>query len=339
MPRRLAIALAILLSALLAGCGGGDDDGGAGAGEEGPGRGANLREEVASATRSSAKDFMPTRGRTLQEIADAVGAKGPQVAMGTSVVTTGKSRLAFGVLDQGNNFVYGPTAVYIARGPDKPALGPFPAPADSLITDPPFRSQQAATEQDPFSAIYETEVPFAKPGEWAVLVVTKVEGQQVGAGSAVKVVRASEDEVVRVGERAPRVETDTLDSLRGDRELLDTREPPSDMHEQSLADVLGKKPVLLLFATPQLCQSRVCGPVTDIAYQLKQTYGDRMAFIHQEVFVDNDLQKGLRKPLQAFGLPTEPWLFTIDRDGRVAARLEGSFGFAATERAIKAALQ
>ena len=30
-------------------------------------------------------------------------------------------------------------------------------------------------------------------------------------------------------------------------------------------EVVGKKPVALLFATPQLCQSRVCGPVVDIA--------------------------------------------------------------------------
>ena len=51
-----------------------------------------------------------------------------------------------------------------------------------------------------------------------------------------------------------------------------------------------------------------------------------MAFIHQEVYVDNNLNKGLRPPLRAFHLETEPWLFTVDKDGRVAARLEGSSG-------------
>lgn len=40
----------------------------------------------------------------------------------------------------------------------------------------------------------------------------------------------------------------------------------------------------------------------------------------------------------AFGLQTEPWLFTFDARGRVAARLEGSFGTRAFEEAIKAAL-
>ena len=54
----------------------------------------------------------------------------------------------------------------------------------------------------------------------------------------------------------------------------------------------------LLFATPQLCQSRVCGPVVDIALQTAAKYGDRVEFIHQEVYVDNDPAKGLREPLR-----------------------------------------
>ena len=104
------------------------------------------------------------------------------------------------------------------------------------------------------------------------------------------------------------------------------------MHAKSFADVVGKKPVALLFATPQLCQSRVCGPVVDVALQMKAKYGDRVEFIHQEVYEDNDPNKGLREPLQAFNLPTEPWLFVVGKDGRITARLEGSFGLGAFEQ-------
>ena len=42
------------------------------------------------------------------------------------------------------------------------------------------------------------------------------------------------------------------------------------MHAVSFKDVLGKRPIALLFSTPQLCISKVCGPVTDIAVQLEQ---------------------------------------------------------------------
>jgi hypothetical protein len=56
------------------------------------------------------------------------------------------------------------------------------------------------------------------------------------------------------------------------------------------------------------------------------------------VFVDNDPAKGYRKPLRDFHLQSEPWLFTIDSSGRVAARLEGAFGIETAKRAIQAAL-
>ncbi len=63
-----------------------------------------------------------------------------------------------------------------------------------------------------------------------------------------------------------------------------------------------------------------------------------MDFIHQEVYTDNDPNMGLRKPLQEFGLQSEPWLFVVGKDGKVTARLEGSFGLNAFEQALQTAL-
>jgi hypothetical protein len=71
---------------------------------------------------------------------------------------------------------------------------------------------------------------------------------------------------------------------------------------------------------------------------MQKEYGDRATFIHQEVYEDNKVQKGLREPLLRFGLRTEPWLFAIDADGKVAARLEGSFGTEAFRKAVEAAI-
>jgi hypothetical protein len=96
----------------------------------------------------------------------------------------------------------------------------------------------------------------------------------------------------------PRVETETVTSSGGDIKSIETRDPADDMHEENFADALGEKPVALLMATPALCQTRVCGPVTDIAAQFQKEYGDRVTFIHQEVYEDNDVQKGLRAPLR-----------------------------------------
>ena len=298
---------------------------------------AELQAGLREATRTSAADFPKVKGRTLQEMAKDV-LTGPELGLATSVFTPGKNRLAFGVIDPKSGFVYSGSAVYVAPGPDGRARGPYPAPADLLITDPEFRSESAASEDDLFAAIYDAEVPFPGPGNYSILALTRYRDDFIGTSAAVRVVSASQDPVPAVGDRAPRVETDTVFKAGGDIASIDTRVPPDDMHEVGFDEVVGKRPVALLFATPQLCESRVCGPVVDIAAQLKASYGDRMTFVHQEVFVDNDPNKGLREPLKRFNLPTEPWLFVMDKDGRVTARLEGSFGIDAFEQAVKSGL-
>jgi hypothetical protein len=339
--RRLSLSLlsAAVSVLALAACGGGSDSASStGQAQAPPGVSQqDFERRLAEAASSTKADFPAPAGRSLQAIADTVQA-GPQIGLATSVFTPGDERLAFGMVDKSNNFIYGKTAVYIARDPSQTALGPFPAPADALVTRPAFRSQNAAVESSPIAQIYAAEVPFERAGSYAVLAVTKQGSSLVGAPAQVEVKRRTS--IPDVGDRPPAVETDTVASAAGNLAAIDTRRPfARELHETSFKDVLGRKPVALLFATPQLCQSRVCGPVVDIELQMKEKYGDRMIFIHQEVYRDNQVDKGLRPSLRAFGLRTEPWLFTVDADGRIAARLEGSFGVKEFEQAVQAALR
>jgi hypothetical protein len=337
--RRLVLAV-LLVGALVpvAGCGG--DSGGSSKNPvEQVSAEGGLRERVRAAQDVKASDFPSASGKTLQQIAGEVkGGGSVEAGLASSVFTVGKSRFAFGVIDKQGQFVYGPTAVYVAPDPSKPAAGPFPAPADVLITEGRYRSRQAAEESDPFAAVYQSQVQFDKKGPWAVLVVTKTGNTFVAAPSQVQVTTKKADTIPGVGDSPPKVATDTLASVKGDEKLLDTRVPPSDMHKDSFDKVVGKKPVALLFSTPQLCQSRVCGPVTDVAMQLEAKYRDQIEFIHQEVYAKNDPNAGLRPPLQAFHLRTEPWLFVVNAKGKITARLEGSFGLTAFEDALKTAL-
>ena len=320
----------------LAGCGGGSS--GDGDSTRNVPESGGLRDKVREAGAPAKADFPAVEGRTLQQVADSMQA-GPEVGLAGQTFTTGENRLAFGVIDPQGQFVYGKTAVYVAPTPDSKARGPFPAPADVLVTDPAFRSRQAASEGDLFAAVYGADVRFSKPGNWSVLTVTQSGGGMLAAPTQVKVVTPEQDDIPDVGEAAPKVATDTIASAKGDEESIDTRIPTApELHQESFADVVGKKPVALLFATPQLCQSRVCGPVTDIELQLKAKHGDAMTFIHQEVYADNDPNKGLRPPLKAFNLKSEPWLFVVGADGKITARLEGSFGLKTFENAINTAL-
>jgi hypothetical protein len=331
---RLPLLLLVAL-VLLAGCGGGSDAKDPVA--QVPAKNG-VREKVRAAQAVTAADFPAAGGRTLQQVADSAGSSGPELGMASSIFTVGRNRVAFGIIDSHSGFVYGKTALYVAPSPDKPAQGPFPAPADVLMTQGRYRSKQAATEADPFAAVYAAQVPFKKAGSYSILAVTQSGGKTFASPGQIKVITRRSDRIPGVGDLAPKVETDTLGSARGDIASIDTRVPPSDMHAKSFADVVGHKPVALLFATPQLCQSRVCGPVVDVALQMKAKYGDRVEFIHQEVYEGNDPNKGLREPLKRFNLPTEPWLFVVGKNGRITARLEGSFGLSAFERALKTAL-
>jgi len=335
-PRGGALLAAACSAALVAGCG--SDD--ATTGDAKPPAGVSKSRFpalLADAAKVKTSDFEPARGRTLEQIASVAKAQA-QVGFASSVLEPGSNRVAFGVLDSANTFIYGRTAVYVSRTQTGPARGPYVAPADTLVTKPAFRSQTAAGEADPIAAIYAADVNFTKTGKQFILVMTKTPQRTYGALAQLPPVKDSR--LPRVGDPMAPVDTEIVADAAGNESSIDTRVPPApELHQKRLKDVLGSKPVALLIATPQLCQSRVCGPVVDIELQMQAEFGDKVEFIHQEVYKDNEVAKGLRDPLLQLHLETEPWLFTVKKDGTIAARLEGSFGVDEFRRAVQASLR
>ncbi len=291
-------------------------------------------DELAAAQDPHLSQFPSAHGRTLQQLASLVHTSA-ELGAATGTFTPGTRRLAFGVTTRAGAFIYAPTAIYLAATPSAPAQGPFLAPADPLAVAPQYRSQQNSGPGG-IKAIYATHVPVPHPGTFDVLALTRTTSRLIGSAGEVAV--AASSPIPNVGQRPPDIATDTPASVHGDTALLTTRIPPDDMHAVSFNQVLGKQPIALLFSTPQLCISRVCGPVTDIGVSLEHQFAGQIAFIHEEVYVDNQPSKGLRPQLKAFHLQTEPWLFTINRQGIIAARLEGSFGVNEFKQALEAAL-
>ncbi len=76
--------------------------------------------------------------------------------------------------------------------------------------------------------------------------------------------------------------------------------------------------------------------MVDVVLQAKAAVGDRVAFVHQEVYRDNRPERGIRPQLTAWHLVTEPWTFVIDRKGVVRTRFEGPFSPGELQRAIAA---
>jgi hypothetical protein len=288
-----------------------------------------------AAEHPSVAQFPSAHGRSLEQLGKTAKSA---VTLGaaTGSYTPGQRRFAFALTQHSGEFLYEPTAIYIASSPTARAQGPFLAPADPMGVAPRYRSKQN-TGPGGIQAIYAAHVPLPRSGTFAVLSLTLTPHGYVGAPGEIAVARSSP--IPDVGRRPPAISTDTAASVHGDTSLLTTRLPPEQMASVSFDRVLGKRPVALLFSTPQLCTSRVCGPVTDVAVSLQHQFANRITFIHQEVYVGNQPSKGLRPQLKAFHLQTEPWLFVVNRRGTIVARLEGAFGSNEMTAALQAALK
>lgn len=319
---RAIVSLTALAAAasLAAGCGGDDD--------------STSGDPTTAAP--DASSFPATNGGTLEDLlADYPATDELVVAPSVTEFTVGRNRFGFAVFTVDHEQVPDANvAIYAAHGPTGKAEGPYPARVESLETEPAFTAQTTSGDPDAAKAVYVSDLPFDEPGEWRLMALVEQDGET----SAVRIPSAiaktpGEDKVPEVGEDAPVIHTPTTDDV-GDVTEIDTRVPPDDMHDVDFADVVGKRPVVLLFATPALCQSRVCGPVVDVAGQVKRDRPDDAAYIHMEIWNDNDPNKGAREQVLDYHLRTEPWLFVIDSDGKVSTRIEGAFSIDELEQAL-----
>jgi hypothetical protein len=302
------LALPVALALVVGGCGGSDSS-----------------SDSSPTSTASAADFPSADNQSLQQLAQGSSASDLVIAPTQSVFEPGKNRYGFGVftVDHGN-VDDADVAIYAAR-PKGKAVGPFPATVHSLATPPAFASQTTSQDPDAAHYFYTSQVDFAGKGNWNVLAMVRDDDGSYSYANVTPAQVGNPKHVPQVGDAAPIMHTPTADDVGGDLTKIDTRQPPDSMPDVEYADVLGKKPVVLLFATPALCQSRVCGPVVDIAEEVKSERPDDAAYIHMEIWNDNDPNKGPRPQVQDFNLETEPWLFVIDADGKISTVIEGAF--------------
>jgi hypothetical protein len=186
-----------------------------------------------------------------------------------------------------------------------------PAPAE-------FHNQ--GIESRPY---YLSQFRFDAPGTW---VLEATAGGRTG-GAALKVVPPGEVEVPLPGERLVPVVTPTTQDARGVNPIC-TRKPACQLHDISVASALDEgMPLAVLFSTPALCTSRVCGPVLDVLVN-ELPSASEVHGIHVEVwnsldtgFKADDLTEGMR----SYHLTFEPVLFLAGADGVIRERLDGPF--------------
>lgn len=167
--------------------------------------------------------------------------------------------------------------------------------------------------------VYVTEATFDRPGVWDAVVVTR--GQQVPFAVQVQ----AQPSAPTAGTPAPRAPSPTKADPLGVKPIC-TRVPPCPLHTVSLSDVIGAgTPVAVMFATPALCQSAYCGPVLDELLAVRDAYAGRITFVHVEIYRSNRGAE-LSPTVEAWGIDSEPWLYTVDAAGTIVGRLDGAFG-------------
>ena len=247
---------------------------------------------------------------------------GPNVALvpGTNTFVPGEVRFTFLVVRDDGSLVERPTArVWLARG----------------LKQRPFQEGEAALEEidapggvhahagDHPARLYVARVEVPAPGTYWLLA--EPAGARIQGVATLEVKARSPSP--GVGERAIPSETPTLETAGGDLAAVSTSSKPVPaLYRHSIAESLAAgAPFVVTFATPKFCTSRTCGPVVDVVDAVRRELaGSGLRFIHVEVYEGNDPTRGYNRWMREWKLTTEPWVFVVGRDGRIAERFEGA---------------
>ena len=321
---RLAIAC-LLGAGLLSAC--------AGSIATSPAPGGTGSPPAASGTATCNTDALPG-----WPAAGEVNTSGLIPVLASSQKVVGKSRLIFTLIDQTNQPVASPDihlqmAFYdLCASPSNPTETLAPTFAWGITGERGF---------------YIASPTLTRPGPWGVAVTaTDAWGRQATAKLQFSVSRTGT--TPPIGAPAPSVRTPTLADVGGDvRKISSDPNPDPSLYVQSVDQALAAhEPFVLAFATPAFCTSAECGPTLDLVkatvkanpilainvepYELTWT-GDRL----QPVLQDGNFVPV--KATNAYGIPTEPWIFVIGASGRVVGSFEAVVAPSELVAAIKAA--
>jgi hypothetical protein len=191
----------------------------------------------------------------------------------------------------------------------------------------------------PTKGIWVTPAQFPELGNWGAQVTL-----DAGDGSP-KVARMNfqvQQQFSAPGydAAAPRSASPTDKDVGGDTSRICSNVPACDLHSLSIADALqpAEKPLVLLFATPALCTSAICAPELQAVEQLRQSYAEKVNFIHVEIYQYPFDGLHTARTVDEWHLPSDPWTFIVDKSGIVRDRFEGAAPIEELEPSLKALL-
>ena len=206
----------------------------------------------------------------------------------------------------------------------------FPDGYDSAPDSSFSQSASAHFFEFPFGTrgIHSTLFNFNRPGKWSVSArIPRADGST--APVEVRFPVAETAMSVTVGQKAPSSDSRTLASAGNIADLTTGSHRDPELYRYSIAEALKRdRPLLIVFASPAFCTNAVCGPQVEVATELREVYGDRVDFVHVDLYsnpreIQGDLEKAILSPLlEEWGLVSQEWTFIVGADGIVTHRFE-----------------
>jgi hypothetical protein len=184
-------------------------------------------------------------------------------------------------------------------------------------SDAPFRGQGLGDK-----GVYVARVSLPRAGAWGVEAqIERPDGTKKALRTRFEV--AAQSKTPAIGAAAPPSRQPLLKDV-ADPKIVCTAPTPCAFHDITVADALGlRKPALLLFATPAFCSSATCGPDLETVQGIEPSFRERVTFMHLEIYADPPTLEKTHRHVEEWRLPSEPWVFVLEREGKVADKLEG----------------
>jgi hypothetical protein len=234
---------------------------------------------------------------------------GPTLVLATSELVVGPNRFAVGIIDEANRPIVDARVTFgFFQVSGQEATKRAEAPATFRWVDHQTRG------------IYTAPVQFDVDGRWGVEAMVERNGQRQVIRSTFEV--KATGSAPTIGSQAVRSKTATAREVKDPSEIC-TAAPPCDLHTSSLDEVLATgNPTVVLFASPGFCSSQTCAPQLGVLIGVRPRYGDAVSFVHVEIYKDPRNQV-LADAVTEWRLPSEPWIFFVDRHSTIVERFDG----------------
>lgn len=188
--------------------------------------------------------------------------------------------------------------------------------------------------------VFTAQIEFDRAGTW-LAEISPLDGEFAGEKARLVFTVTEQSATPGLGTPAPASDTRTASDAATLEEVTSDLNPDPDLYAISVADALQSGlPLVVSFSTPGFCSSATCGPQLSVVKQLKDSYSDKANFIHVEIYANPKEMQGdpesaeISPIVDEWGLPTEPYTFVIDAQGRVAAKFEAFVSYHELEEAL-----